>query len=69
MRANPPEPAVAEDTAAPRRRTHGDSYSDVVSREDELVGESSSHSPEPNRRLEEPSEPSLDAAERLEDSM
>ncbi|MDF2697696.1 MAG: hypothetical protein K0S65_6079, partial [Labilithrix sp.] len=59
----------AEDVEAPGRRAHGDSYSDIGSREDELVGESSSHLPPVNRRSEEPSEPALDARERLEGSI
>jgi hypothetical protein len=59
-------PPAAESVEAPGRRAHGDSYSDIVSREDELVGASSSHLPQVNRRPEEPSEPTLDARERLE---
>jgi hypothetical protein len=53
---------------APSRRTHGDSYSDIVAREDELVGMSSSQASQVNRRPEEPSDPVLDACERLHGS-
>ena len=60
-RAAPPVETV--ETAG--RRMHGDSYSDVVSHEDEVVG-SSFASLEPDRRQEEPSEPALGAPERLE---
>jgi hypothetical protein len=75
-RAAPPRPEVsrteeappAEEVEASSPRTRGDSYSEDVAREDELVGESSSHLPQVNRRPEEPSEPELGAGERLEGS-
>jgi hypothetical protein len=47
---------------------HGDSYSDVGAREDELAGSSSTHGQLSDRRLEEPSESALDAPDRLEGS-
>jgi hypothetical protein len=56
------------DSEPTSRRLHGDSYADVISREDELGATTSTHVERPDRRIEEPSEPPLGAPERLEDS-
>jgi hypothetical protein len=64
--AVPPAPEAAEASGG---RTHGDSYSDAVAREDDLVGMPSSHHPRADRRLEEPSEPVSGAPERLEGNL
>jgi hypothetical protein len=50
-------------------RIHGDSYSDVSSRDDELAGSSSTHAPERDRGPEEPADAPLDAPDRLEDTI
>jgi hypothetical protein len=62
--------AQAVPEAEPRtERLHGDSYADVLERDDSLVGTTSSHVALPDRRPEEPSEPALDAPGRLEGSL
>ena len=59
-------PPAAAETEAPGERLHGNSYSDVGAREDNLSVTTSTHVPRSDRRLEEPSEPALGARERLE---
>lgn len=61
--------AGARTNAAPREapardadgvRKHGDSYSDVLSREDDLGATASTHGKRADRRFEEPSEAAVD---------
>ena len=66
MRHNPRKPKHRCDRDGEQRptpREHGDSYSDVLTRDDDLATNSSSHVPRASRRPEEPSEAPLDATD------
>jgi hypothetical protein len=56
------------ETEAATGRKHGDSYGDVLAREEDFSVTTSSHAGRADRRPEEPSESPLDAPERLEGS-
>jgi hypothetical protein len=60
-----PAPSAPPADAGARPR-HGNSYDDVVARNDELAGTPSSHAGAADRRAEEPADAALGAPERLE---
>jgi hypothetical protein len=50
----------------PRRREHGDSYADVIARDDTFDGTSATHLAPASREPEEPSDSAYGTLERLE---
>lgn len=59
-------PPQSPEREPPGGRVHGDSYSDLDSRDDALAATTSTHGPRADRRPEEPSESLLGSRERLE---
>jgi hypothetical protein len=62
--AKPGQPRASSEV--PRRREHGDSYADVIARDDTLEGTSATHQASPSRQPEEPSDSAFGAPVRLE---